>query len=170
MSDIASTHSPSRELELAVDRLLREARDARAGAIVLDSCPDESSASYADAVTTTLASMELDLKIARAALEARRSEHPDFLQQAVRDVADAGRAWLDDVAVQSALARMDLRDLSVETSRRLAHATNAAEQASGAVGDSLRDLRALREAAFDSMRDLRRALADAISAVADSLA
>lgn len=159
----------SHELELAVERLLSEARNARAAVAVLDGSSDEDAARFADSVATTLASMELDLRIARAALTARRSEQADDLGQSIREVVDAAHTWYDDAAVQAALARMELRDQSQGLALRLERATAAAKEISDDLAAKFgNDLDTMRRTASDAIRSIRGVLGDVVAGIADS--
>ncbi len=159
---------PRGELDDAVERLVEDARSAKAAAIVLAGA-SEMEKRYGNQVSAMLATVELDLGIAKAALRARLAEHPGAVDESMTNVVDATHAWVDEMRVQSHLARMEAADEAEEIDRRIEHTASEARRAAGriseTVGDDLEEMRAL---ALYGIGDVREALDDALMAIRQS--
>lgn len=161
-----STGTVVHPLEEAVAALVEDAREVRAAATVFEGSAAEAEQRYADEVATTLAEMELDLSIARAALDAQLADSTEELHRSVQDAADAGRTWLDELKVQSGLARMEARDRAGIMVRRIDQSSNAVRRAGSRVMDAVEgDLGEMRQIALDGIGEVRRALADTAGAL-----
>ena len=163
-----STTPDNHVLDEAVALLLQDARDIRAGAAVLKGTPAAAQQRYADDVVSTLATMELDIQMARAALDASNAEGEDGIRQSIETLATAVTAWTDEIGVRSHLARMDVRDRTGAVVRRLDRASAEARRAASRVSDTMGgDLNELRHVALHSISGVRQALSDAAGAVRD---
>ena len=147
------------ELDAAVDRLLDDVRDLRAATAVLDGTATEAEARYAEEVAAALSALRLDISLARAALAARDAETTEPVGTALGEVASAASGWLGELAVQTRLAQMDVRDVADGYVARLdrvrAETTRAVEllatHLTGDVGET-------RKLALDALRRVRSAL------------
>lgn len=162
---MTTTTDNDTEFSRAIDALMSDARSVRAAVTVYDG-GSGASQRYADEVAEALSTMELDLAIARASLAARVADSSDGLEAAVHDVTEAARRWLDDSAVQSQLARMDLRDRADIAAHRLDRAGAEVRRAGSRVADVVgTDLNEMRKMALSSITSLRDTVSDAATAL-----
>jgi len=153
-------------LQRAIKALVADARDVRAAATVYEGSAEEAEQRYADEVGTALAMMELDLSIARAALDAQRADSSEELHASVTEAADAARTWLDELRVRSSLARMEVRDRAGVMGRRIDHSSAAVRRAGERVLDAVGgDLDEMRHAALHGIGEVRQALSDTATAL-----
>ena len=158
--------TPVHPLERAVATLVEDARAVRAAATVFEGSAARSEQRYADEVATTLASMELDLSMARAALDAELADDAEELNRSVQEAADAGRTWLDELKVQSRLARMEARDRAGVLVQHIDKSSAALRHAGSRVVDAAAgDVDDLRQIALDGIGEVRRALGDTAAAL-----
>lgn len=157
-----------RPLGNAVAALVRDAREVRASATALAADASGTEQRYVDEVATALASMELDLSIARAALDARTADSADELHESMAEASGAAHAWLDELRIQSRLARMDARDRADVVSRGLDRAGSGIRHAVSRVGDTLEDdVDRMRKVVLSGIGEVRQALSEAATALRD---
>lgn len=161
-SDPAVVHP----LERAVSALVEDAREVRAAATVFEARAEHAEQRYADEVATSLASLELDLSIARAALDAQLADDAEELNRSMQVAADAGRTWLDELKIQSRLARMEARDRAGVLAEHIDHSSAAVRRAGSRVIEAVSgDVEELRQITLDGIGDVRRALSDTAAAL-----
>ncbi len=155
-------------LERSVGHLVDDARDVRAAATLLAGSAPDMQQRYADDVATSLATLELDLGVARATLDARQADSTEDIHRAMREVETAARTWLDELALQSRLARMEARDATGRLAQKIARAEGEASRAATRLSDTVEsDLEQIRRVALHGIGEIRSVLADAASAVRD---
>ncbi len=166
MSNDTSTSTTTPDnFTIALDRLLQDAREVRAAADLYEA-DDDVESGYGDEVAQVLGTMELDLTIARAALTARQAGTSEGLQDAVDQVIEAARHWLQDASVQAELGRMELRDRSDSLNHALDRARGEAARTVDRVGDAVGvDLNETRRAAVESISSIRHAVSDAVTSL-----
>ena len=161
---MSATPSPStkdedaadRTLERDVSRLVSDARDVRAAAAALASSAREAEQRYADEVDAALTTLEFDLRTAKASLDARRAESSDEIRGTLSDVEDAARTWLDDLALQARLGRMEARYRAEAAAALLDRARAEVQRAVGRVSDQVgSDLAEVRICVDDALQPRR---------------
>jgi hypothetical protein len=165
---MTTTQTDIQPLDAAVDRLLVDARDARAAVAVLDGSNEEAAQRYSDQVAEVLANMQRDLRLARSSLAARQASTAEDIRRAMDDVTDAATAWIEEMNVRANLARMEMRDRAESTSHRMDRATAEVKRAVERVGESVQgDLSDARRVAIHAVRGVRDALTDAAAGLRD---
>ena len=158
------TDDRDRGMDVAVDRLLADSEAVRVAVAALESASDEATEVYVAEVEDALASLELDLQIARAALAVRVAEDAAAIERPMSEVSDVLRGWLEEMAVRSRLAGMEASDRVEQLTVRLERATSVSRSSLERLGDDLgEDLEELRAAALASLRDTRSALTNAMA-------
>jgi hypothetical protein len=154
------------DLDERVSQLVADARRLRDVTSALGASAHDAEQRYADEVATTLATLELDLKMAKVAFAAEGADSSDELRRSMDDLEEAGRRWLDDLALQARLGEMEARDLTDVTAHRLERARSEVRRAAGRVAEVVEsDLEEMRRVAIHSIRDVRDVLGDAASAL-----
>jgi hypothetical protein len=149
------------DLDERVSQLVADARRLRDVTSALGASAHDAEQRYADEVATTLATLELDLKMAKVAFAAEGADSSDELRRSMDDVEEAARTWLDDLALQARLGEMEVRDCAGVVTRRLERARSEARRAAGRVAEAVEsDLEEMRRVAIHSIRDVRGVLAD----------
>ncbi len=162
---VPSKNRTDSELDQQLDRVIKNAREIRDSASIADDQLSEAEQSYRGDVVVTLAMMEYDLLLSRAALNAHNARGADELHLTVTALADAARSWADDMEVQTHLAALDVRDRWDSVGQRLERAAAEARRASTRLGESLQgDVGEVRRIALEGIRSVRATLSDALDA------
>jgi hypothetical protein len=168
MSTTVKESSEPDALDDAVARLVEDARDARAAAIVYEGASDIESR-YADEVATMLATVEVDIDVARTALATRKAGAAAGIHHPMQQLIESTRKWADEMNVQSRLARMEASDRAETISQKAERTAALARHAAGRVSESLEeDLDDLRALALYGIADVRAALDDTVAAIRQS--
>jgi hypothetical protein len=155
-----------RGMDLAVDRLLADSEGVRVAVASLEAAGDEATEVYVAEVEDALASMELDLQIARAALAVRVADDAASIERPVDEIAEVLRGWFEEMTVRSRLAGMEATDRIQQLTSRLERATSVSRSSVERLGDDLGDdLEELRAAALATLHDTRVALGNAAAAI-----
>jgi hypothetical protein len=167
MNDTAEATGDDRDgLEIAVDRLLADSEGVRVAVSALESAGDEATDEYVAEVEEALATMELDLQIARAALAVRTAEEPGAIETRLSELSDVIRGWTEELAVRGRLGSMEVSDRFEEFSRRLERASSVSRSALERLREDLgEDLDGLRASALAALRDTRAALANSAASL-----
>ena len=123
MTSTSSSESrlTSREeaIESSLDRLAADSKELRAAAAILRGTPTPNRQRYETEICRALATMEVDVGLARAAFEANDAVTSDDLHDTMRQVDESARRWLDDLAVRAHLGRKDFGDRAAQVEHRL---------------------------------------------------
>jgi F0F1-type ATP synthase membrane subunit b/b' len=154
------------QLDERVSQLVADARHLRKATSAFGDSAHEAEQRYADEVTTTLATLELDLKMARASLDAQGADSSEELRRSMDDVEDAARTWLDELTLQARLGEMEVRDRAGVLGRRIEQARSEARRAASRIAEVVdSDLDETRRVAVHGIREVRDVLGDAASAL-----
>jgi ATP-dependent Zn protease len=153
-------------IETSVGRLVDDARSVVAATTVLEGAVPENRRRYEDQVCRALTNMEIDLGIARAALEAHDATTSDDLQDTMREIDESARQWLEDLALRARLGEMEINDRTGDVEHRLDRARGEVRRATRRIDDAVEsDLDAMRTLALHALRDIRDAVGDSVDAI-----
>jgi hypothetical protein len=154
------------EIEQSIGRVMKEARRLLAATAIREGSIAEDRQRYEDTVGTALAEMELDVQLARAALDADEADSTEDVRRAMGAIEESARRWLDELAVRTRLAEMETDDRVTATMHRIDRARAEVRRATARIDDAIEsDLDAMRTIARHALHDIRAAVGDSIRAV-----
>jgi hypothetical protein len=153
-------------IEASLDRLAADSKEVRSAAAVLHGTPSPNRQRYETQISRALATMEVDIGLARAAFDANDAVTPDDLHDTMRQVDESARRWLDDLAVRAHLARKEFGDRAAQVEHRLDRARGEVHRATTRIDDAIEsDIDAMRVIALHSIREVRDAVGDSVDAI-----
>ena len=121
---------------------------------------------YEDQVCRALTTMEVDLGLAVAALNAHDATTSDDLHDTMREVDDSAHRWLDELTVRSHLGEMEMNDRVGDVEHRLDRARGEVQRATRRIDDAVKsDLDSMRTLALHTLKEVRAAVSDSANTI-----